>query len=732
MTNLIIVSNRLPVNLRRRKKEFISQPSAGGVATGIESLKSSYDLLWIGWPGLTVNNDGEKTLLRERLYQDKMIPVFLTSKDILEYYEGFSNKTIWPLFNYFIQNVIYEDKYWRAYKNVNNKFCDQVVALYKENDTIWVHDYQLMLLPQMLRERLPEASIGFFLHIPFPSYELFRLLPQRKEVLEGILGADLVGFHTYDYARHFLSSIMRLLGLEQKMGAVATQDRIIRVDTFPMGIDFQKFARGSSRKHVKAQVSRYEKMKGHRKIILSLDRLDYSKGILQRLTAFDLFLTNNPHYKEQVSFIMLVVPSRTKVESYQKLKHSVDEYVGRINGHHGTIDWVPVYYFYRTLPFDGVSALYNIADVCLVTPYRDGMNLVCKEYVATKVDSPGVLILSEMAGARHELHEALIVNPNDIRVIVKALEKAFTMPDEEKTERMKSMQDKLKRYDIRRWAQDFIDNLQKVKKSQGEMSIQKLGAAMHNHIVAAFKRNRRRILLLDYDGTLVPFASMPDLAKPDHELIALLKELGQHPGVDIVIISGRTKPSLDEWLGQLNVHLVAEHGAWIKEKGGDWYTLEPFHQEWKKDIRPILELYVDRTPGALLEEKSFALAWHFRNVDVGLAEIRAHELADTLRYFTSNLDLQVIEGKKVVEIKNRGMNKGRAALHFLAQKSYNFILAVGDDWTDEDIFQVLPEDAYSIKVGLTSTSAKNNLKSVKEVRTLLNDLLKGSDHEKTR
>jgi trehalose 6-phosphate synthase/phosphatase len=732
MANLLIASNRLPINLRRKSEELVAHPSAGGVATGINSLKGTYDLLWVGWPGLTVHNDEEKDLLRGRLYKDKMIPVFLTSKDILEFYEGFSNKTIWPLFNYFIQNVVYEEKYWRSYKNVNHKYSDMVATVYQENDTIWIHDYHLMLLPQMLREKLPEASIGFFLHIPFPSYEIFRLLPQRQELLEGILGADLIGFHTYDYARHFLSSIMRLLGLKHKMGVVTSQDRVIRVDTFPMGVDFQKYASSSRDKQVKTQISRYEKIKGKNKIILSIDRLDYSKGILQRLTAFEMFLTRNPQYKENVSFIMVVVPSRTKVESYQKLKHSVDEYVGRINGQYGTIGWVPVLYFYRTLPFDGVSALYNVADVCVVTPYRDGMNLVAKEFVATKVENPGVLILSEMAGAAHELNEAIIVNPNDIHDIVRALEKAFTLPEEEKISRMKMMQEKLKRYDVHRWAVDFIDILHQVKKSQDEMSIRKLSTTMQKNIVSSFRESSKKILFLDYDGTLVTFAARPDLAEPDQELTAMLSDLSRCPDVDVVIISGRTKPSLDEWLGQLNVNLVAEHGAWIKEMGQDWRTLEPFHQEWKKDIRPILELYVDRTPGALVEEKSFSLAWHFRNVDVGLGEIRSHELADTLRYFTSNLDLQVLEGNKVVEIKNRGMNKGRAVLHFLSKKQYNFILAVGDDWTDEDIFEVLPEYAFSIKVGFTSTSAKSNLKSVKEVRMLLNDLLKGSDHEKVR
>jgi len=721
----VIISNRLPISVIRRKGTLNFATSSGGLATGLGSFYKSYDSLWIGWPGIINNEDAEKETIKTMLYSEKMHPVFLTKNDVEKYYDGFCNKTIWPLFHYFIHYTVYDKLLWEAYKHANNLFCEELLKIIEHDDIIWVHDYHLMLLPKLIREKIPDATIGFFLHIPFPSFEIFRSLPWRKEILNGILGADLIGFHTYDYARHFLSAINRLLGFENRLGQMIVEDRIINVDSFPIGIDFDKFFKASKESGIKKEITKIRNKIGDRKIILSIDRLDYTKGIPQRLEAFNLFLDRYPEYREKVTLILVAVPSRTKVEYYRRLKKQVDELVGNINGKHGRIGWTPILYLYRFLPFSTLSALYNVADVALVTPFRDGMNLIAKEYIATKADSKGVLILSETAGAAKMLSNVLSINPNNIDGIAEALKEALVMPEDEQIKRNIEMQNQLKRYNIIRWVEGFMDRLIYTKKIQSEMSAKLINSKVREKLINDYHRSRRRLIILDYDGTLIPFAESPELAKPDDELLELLERLADSPKNEVVIISGRDKETLQKWFCNLNVELIAEHGAWFHEKGSHWEMVETLIQDWKEKIFTILESYVDRTPGTHIETKEFSIVWHYRKADPELAKIRARELVETLSYFVANLDLQVLEGSKVIEVKNSEINKGKTAMRWIAKESWSFILAIGDDRTDEDIFEILPDSAYSIKVGLSSTAAKFNLNSSNDVRILLKEMVGG-------
>ena len=730
MQRIILVSNRLPIHVTKRKGVLTYHPSAGGLATGLGSLYKQYESVWIGWPGVASSSEEEKAEIAKKLAADNMFPVFLAKDEVEKFYEGFSNRTIWPLFHYFPQYTIYRNDLWNVYEQVNLKFRDEIVRNYQEGDIIWIHDYQLLLLPFFVRQKLPGASIGFFLHIPFPSFEIFRYLPWRSEILSGLLGADLIGFHTFDYARHFLSSVMRLLGIEHTLGKLSVDDRVVQVDSFPMGIDYDKYAEAISDIRVKRQITNFSQKISAKNVVVSIDRLDYSKGLVRRLEGYSLFLEKNPSFREKITLILLVVPSRLKVETYKHLKHQVDEMVGRINGEYGTIGWTPIWYYYRPMQFQSIAALYNIANVCLVTPFRDGMNLVAKEFIASKKDGKGVLILSEMAGAASELGEAIIINPNNVIEIANALREALAMPVDVQIKHNREMQEKLKRYNITRWLEDFIDRLNNVKNTQESMMTRRLNYSNKQTLLSAFQAGQRRLIFLDYDGTLVPFAPTPEESSPDSRLLSLLRKLNQISGVELVLISGRTKMTLSEWFSDLDINLVAEHGAWIKERGKDWETLEPLSQEWKGEIRPILELYMERTPGSLIEDKEFSLVWHYRKADVGLGEMRARELADTLSYLTSNLNLQILEGNKVIEVKSSGVNKGRAALHFVCKSPWDFILAIGDDWTDEDMFKAMPESAFTIKVGLTTSSARHSLKSYKEVRNLLKELIEREEDEK--
>jgi trehalose 6-phosphate synthase/phosphatase len=681
--------------------------------------------LWIGWPGLDRQMEGaDRELIKEKLLAENCYPVFLSQREVDEYYNKFCSATLWPLFHYFPQYAAYSNASWEAYEKANRKFCDAIVSTWQQGDTIWVHDFHLMLLPRLLRERLADPSIGFFLHIPFPSIELFRLLPWRVELLEGLLGADLLGFHTWEYAGHFLASVRFLLGYESWMGRIVAGDRVARVDAFPMGIDFDRFATTARKAAVTKEVANLDRSFNGRKVILSVDRLDYTKGILRRLEAFGLFLERNPQYREKLTYVMVVVPSRTTVGRYALLKRQIDEMVGAINGKHGSIDWTPISYMYRSIPFQTLVALYRRADVALVTPVRDGMNLVAKEYLASRVDNRGVLILSETAGAAKELGEAITINVNNDEDIVAALETAFQLSDEEQKERLSVMQTRLRRYNVRRWAQDFLDALVSTSQLQEEMGVKPLGVQARRRLVKGYQQAEQRLLLLDYDGSLVPFSSKPSRAAPSNEVLELLSALGSEPRTKVVLISGRDRESLDGWFSGLPISMVAEHGVWLKPvETGVWEMIEPLTSEWKDEVRPILELYTDRTPGSFVEEKDFSLVWQYRRSDSRLGELRARELAAHLKGLTVNLNLQVLEGSKVVEVKNSGVNKGRAAMRWLSEGEPEFVLAVGDDWTDEDLFKALSENAWTIKVGLSGTAAKFNLGTPTKVLALLHELL---------
>jgi len=727
MQRLLIISNRLPVSVEKRKRGLRFEPSIGGLATGLRSFYKAYNGTWIGWPGINLEKIKEEEQdVEARLLSESCCPVFLSQHDIEDYYHGFCNKTIWPLFHYYPSYTVYSKDLWEAYERVNKVFADAVAEVAEQGDIIWIHDYHLMLLPKLVRERLPGAAIGFFLHIPFPSFEIFRLLPWRRQILNGLLGADLVGFHTYDYAQHFLNSVHRLLGYEETMGQIISADRIIRADVFPMGIDYEEYSSYARDWRVQREISKLREKSGNCKIILSIDRMDYTKGIPQRLEAFSLFLERNPQYKENLILFLVVVPSRTKVEHYAALKKQIDELVGAINGKYGSIGFTPIQYVYRSLPFHSLISLYNMADVALITPLRDGMNLISKEYIATKTDGKGVLILSEMAGAARELGEAIIINVNDQEEIVHALEEALAMPEEEQIERNRMMQERLQRCNVTQWANDFIDRLLYTRKLQIEMEAKTLNHEMRMKLVSDFQKSNQRLMLLDYDGTLVPFAGKPARAKPGDEVIELLEELTKSPKNDVVLISGRDKDTLEKWFGSLNIGLVAEHGVWTKEKGREWKKIQTLSSDWKGEVRPILELYVDRTPGSFVEEKEFSLVWHYRKAEHRLGDMRARELANDLVNLTANLNLQVLQGSKVVEVKNAGVNKGRAALRWISRKKWDFILAVGDDLTDEDVFKVLPARAWSIKVRFSASTARFNLGSPSQVRALLKEMLAGS------
>lgn len=719
---LIIISNRLPLKGSKKETgEYEFSRSEGGLTTGLDSLVMDIEKHWVGWPGTYADSPEDEETITKYLEPLKFHPVFLTSDHIQNYYEGYSNSTLWPLCHYFYSYVEYENKYWKAYQEVNEMFCQAALPVIEPGDIVWVQDYQLMLLPQLIRTNLPEISIGYFHHIPFPSYELFRVLPERNELLNGLLGADLIGFHTYDYMRHFVSASERVLDLHFNLDHVSLENRIAYVDAFPMGINYKLYYDTSILPQVLEKEQELKANFGPHKLILCVDRLDYSKGIIHRLKGFALFLEKHPEYKEKVSIALIIVPSRDKVDQYADLKTKIDETIGSINGTYSTINWIPVYYFYHSFEFEELVAMYHIADIALVTPLRDGMNLVSKEYIASKRDTPGILILSEMAGAAIELTDAIIVNPNDSEEIERAILEALEMPEAEQLRKLKLMQKIISKQNVNKWAADFVNELKSIIQKNAALNNERLDEATFLKIQEDYRSAKKCLFILDYDGTLARFRNKPEDATPSKELMDLLVKLSKKAKNKVVISSGRDQETLEKWFGQLPITLAAEHGASYKEDG-IWHKNLPINQTWDDEIIAILQTYVDRTPRSKMEIKETALVWHYRNVDGWLATLREQQLLIALIAPCSRQNLQIMRGNKIVEIKSPYHNKGTETHRLLNQNKYDFILAMGDDTTDEDIFRELPADSYTIKIGSISEVARYNLLSQTETLPFLKRL----------
>ena len=730
---IIIVSNRLPVKVEIKDDEWMYHPSEGGLATGLGSIYNEGNNLWVGWPGAYIENEKIQQIVRQDFLKQNLNPVMLSPYEIEHYYDGFSNDTLWPLFHYFPTYANYSQEDWEAYQKVNRKFATAIAEVASPGDMIWIHDYQLMLVPQMVREMMPEVSIGFFQHIPFPSYEVFRMIPWRDELLKGLLGADLIGFHTFDDVRHFISATIRITNITSNANElILEEERSVLVDAFPMGIDFDKYRNSVFQPQTKRNEHKLHQLMGDRKLMISIDRLDYSKGIPHRLKAFELFLSKHPEFKEKVIFLQLVVPSRDQVKSYASLKEEINRLVSDINAVYGTLSWQPIHYFYRSFPLEMLSALYAAADIALVTPLRDGMNLVCKEYIASRIDKTGVLILSEMAGASKELYDALIINPTNKHAVANAIYQALIMPEEEQIRRMESMQQTIVKFDIKQWVHTFIDKLKEVKQKQEQLSTRIITASFLDAQNRNYLEAEKRLIFLDYDGTLVNFSEDPMKAVPGDKLLHLLKELYSDSDNKVVIISGRKKETLSSWFGDLPVDIIAEHGAWLREDLL-WSTANNLSQDWKADFYPMLQQFELRTPGSFIEEKDYSLAWHYRKVDKGLAELRAKEMMNNLKYTAADRGLQLLEGNKVIEIKSININKGNAAKAWLNNYPASFILAIGDDHTDEDTFKAMPEEAITIKVGPGISAATYFLKNPEEVHSFLEKLIhktSGNNHNK--
>lgn len=722
MARDLIVSNRLPVTVDLDGDDVELRPSAGGLASALAGVHARGESLWLGWPGdLGRASAAARAHAADALHAQRLVPIELSASEVSRYYDGLANGVLWPLFHY-LTDVVRRDpgRDWAVYREVNERFASAIAATWRPGDRIWIHDYHLMLVPGLVRRRLPDAAIGFFLHIPFPAAEVFRILPWREELLRGVLGADLVGLHTADYAHQVRYAATQLVGAEEHGDELTFEDRRVRVGAYPIGIDAHHNAALADAPEVVEQAATWKSSARIERLVLGVDRLDYTKGLPRRLLAFERLLERWPAWRERVQLVQLAVPTRERSAEYDTFRRDVNELVGRINGRFGTPVWTPIQFMYRSVSATELAALYRAADVMLVTPLRDGMNLVAKEYCASRTDEHGVLVLSELAGAAAELREALLVNPYDVDGTAGAIRRALEMSAPEQQARMVALRGTVFRNDVRAWAGRFLDDLDAAH-AAGPVIASGASTPL-DAALAVLRAAPQRALLLDYDGTLVSFASMPELAFPDEELRTLLRALGTAGHTEVHLVSGRSRTSLDAWFGDLPIGLCAEHGYWLRPPGGAWEAVADAAPEALATAQAVMARACARTPGSFVEAKGSSLAWHYRMVEPRLAARRTVELREHLSG-SLPASLALLDGAKVLEVRVRGVDKGGAVRRILGEpRADRAVLIAGDDRTDEDMFAAAPPGAITLRVGAGASGAAYRVDGPDDVRALLRGL----------
>lgn len=728
--NIFVVSNRLPVRIEKKRGKSRILRSGGGLASALRAVDGVR--AWIGWPGGPVDAS-RRAEVTQQLQDQGLAPVFLTADEERDYYVGMCNDTLWPLLHYFPGRIEFDERAWPAYEAVNRSFAAKILELAQPGDLVWVHDFHLMLVPQLLRAARPDLRIGFFLHVPFPSQELWRILPQREELLRGPLGADYVGFHTAEYLRHFRNACARVLGIEVDSDSIAVDGRRVAIGVDPLGCDVGMFTEQLHGAEVERHMAQFEERWQRRRLILGVERLDYSKGILHKLQAFERLLEREPERREDTVMLQVLVPSRQENESYRSLLREIEREVGRINGRFGTPGRMPLEFLHRSIDPPELAALYRFATVGLVTPIRDGMNLVAHEFVLCQGHehpagsaARGTLVLSEFAGAALSLTRSLQVNPWDILGLSEWLGVALRMPPAERAERTREMYERVVELDSARWAQRFLTRLDRAAKHNRDHRPQPLLTDERRQLVARFTAARRRRMFLDYDGTLREITQRPEQAAPTPALLELLRRLGGRAHTDLHLVSGRRRTTMAAWFGDLPIHLCAEHGFAQRAPGGEWSVAADVDLSWLPRVQELLTLVCEEVPGSFLERKGGGLAWHYRLADPGYGPWRARELRKTLDGMLAHDPAETLAGHAVIEVRAKGVNKGAYAQAQLRDlRADEFVFCAGDDRTDLDMYARMPPDAFVANIGRPAQGARHVLSGPADLRLLLEQLLAG-------
>jgi len=726
MTRCLLVSNRLPIQFDEKSQEFI--PSSGGLVSAIKGLdpkRVGFDFAWLGIMTDDVDPDKLKQLDANCFGDIKCFPIIVPKTSYHEYYNNFCNNVIWPLFHYEQSLVQFSPTGWSAYQEINQSVADAILREAHDDDIVWIHDFHFLLVPGLLKAKSADIKVGFFLHIPFPSSEIFRELPQRTEILKSLFECDLVGFHDLSYLTHFKSCMTRILGKNLDH----TIDR--KWGVYPISIDSQHYVQLTDEEKTKSFLQEYIKSKGQMKWFLGVDRLDYIKGLTLKLQAFREFLRCNPSDVGRVQLVQVVIPSRTDVPEYKNLKDNIEQLVSSINGEFGSPTYMPVHYLYHSVSEYELSALYQISEVLFVSSCRDGMNLVSLEYVVSQKDGlEGSVVLSEFAGAHSTLSYAYSINPWDIDDSARQLKEALHTPVDIRSPKMTSMKRFLLQYTSSDWAQVFLRDMNK--------SIKEKTLAVTSEGFFTWMKNlkqKRVLFFCDLDGTLLPIAAHPKQVRMGEKTAGLLNAISKDDRFNFVIVSGRDKEFLhQQFIGHnLNFSLAACHGAYSYDRQiNHWQSQMPDDTtKWRESVLEILKLYTTRCPGSFIEDKGFAITWHYRSSPAEFADFLSNKLFIELEESLSSLPAQVCRGKKVIEVKSIHANKGIFVKNWLDHLSDadrpDVIVALGDDDTDEDMFIALQNqneiDAYCIKVGTEHTNARYYIKDQSTVDPLLEKLL---------
>ena len=590
------------------------------------------------------------------------------------YYNGYCNNVLWPLFHYVplpfearLDETTNVQAQWEAYNRANRLFATAVLGQYCEGDAVWVHDYHLLLLPALLKERMPTMKVGWFLHTPFPSSEIYRTLPLREELLHAVLKADLVGFHTYDYARHFVSACTRILGLEGTPEGVEDNGSSTRVAAFPIGIDPERFLKALDTDKVKAHIAELRARFAGRKVMLGVDRLDMIKGIPQKLLGFEKFLEDHPEWRDRVLMVQIAVPTRVNVREYKRLANQVHEIVGRINGRFGTLASLPIHHLDRSLAFEELCALYALTDVALITSLRDGMNLVSYEFVACQRSNAGVLILSEFAGAAQSLGAgAILINPWNVKDVAHAIEDALTMSEEERRQRHRQNFSHVFTHTAQAWADTFVSELNDTH-IEAELRTKHIPPALHPaSVVESFAAAQTRIVMLGFNGCLTSSvepvqrrqrpSGLSSLIRLNPIAEAAIARLAADPATVLCIVSGSERSRLEHFFGDLPVWLVAENGVFLRaaRPGAEWVsTMENAHLEWLDSVQSVFDYFCERTPRSFVERRETSLVWNYKYSDPEFGRLQARDLLQHLWTGPiSNAPVDVIQGSKSVEARS--------------------------------------------------------------------------------
>ncbi|XP_022139989.1 alpha,alpha-trehalose-phosphate synthase [UDP-forming] 1-like [Momordica charantia] len=721
---LLVVANRLPVSAVRRGKEtWHLEISVGGLVSALLGLKE-FEARWIGWAGVNVPDEAGQRALEKALAEKKCIPVFLDEEIVHQYYNGYCNNILWPLFHYL--GLPQEDRLattrsfqsqFDAYKKANQMFADVVNKYYEEGDVVWCHDYHLMFLPKCLKEHNNKMKVGWFLHTPFPSSEIHRTLPSRTELLRSVLAADLVGFHTYDYARHFVSACTRILGLEGTPEGVEDQGKLTRIAAFPIGIDSDRFIRALKLPQVQDHVKELQERFAGRKVMLGVDRLDMIKGIPQKILAFEKFLEENPKWRDRVVLLQIAVPTRTDVRDYQKLTSQVHEIVGRINGRFGTLTAVPIHHLDRSLDFHALCALYAVTDVALVTSLRDGMNLVSYEFVACQASKKGVLILSEFAGAAQSLGAgAVLVNPWNITEVAASIGYALNMEADERERRHHHNFMHVTTHTSQEWAATFVSELNDTIVEAQIRTRQIPPLLPTREAVNRYVQSHNRLVILGFNATLTEavdalgrrYGQIRDMDLKVHpDVREPLKKLCDDPNTTVVVLSGSDRSVLDDNFGDYNMWLAAENGMFLRPTKGEWMTTMPenLHMDWVESVKHVFEYFTERTPRSHFELRETSLQWNYKFADVEFGRLQARDLLQHLWTGPiSNASVDVVQGSRSVEVRAVGVTKGAAIDRILGEivrdkgtnQPIDYVLCVGHFLTkDEDVYTFFEPDLPS-------------------------------------